>query len=131
VRADDGMQGQIDEETSGPGFVPPDDDDDDTIEAASVLSDDDDEEEETSLDVLVARRAATRAATVGGVEELEDDPDELIHLAPQSTVRSVEPLPTKVVPIKARREFVCNRCHLVKARSQLADAERMLCRDCV
>ena len=125
--ADDGMQEHIDEEPSGPGFVPADDDDD-TIEAASVLSDDDEEEgEETSLDVLVARRATT----VGGGEELEDDPEELIHLATQRTVRSVEPLPTKVVPIRARREFVCNRCHLVKARSQLADDERMLCRDCV
>ena len=42
-----------------------------------------------------------------------------------------EPLPTRVIPIRDREEFVCNRCHLVKRKSQLADAERMLCRDCV
>jgi hypothetical protein len=42
-----------------------------------------------------------------------------------------EPLPTRVIPIRDREEFVCSRCHLVKAKVQLADAERMLCRDCV
>jgi hypothetical protein len=42
-----------------------------------------------------------------------------------------EPLPTRVIPIRDREEFVCTRCHLVKRKSQLADAERMLCRDCV
>jgi hypothetical protein len=43
----------------------------------------------------------------------------------------VEPLPSVVVPIKDRQEFVCSNCHLVKARVQLADAARGLCRDCV
>ncbi|MBA2273881.1 MAG: DUF4193 family protein [Actinobacteria bacterium] len=95
--------------------------------ADPILSDDEEEDEETSLEAVVARRAAS----LGGGEEIEDDPDELIHLAPQRALRSADPLPTKVDPIRARREFVCKRCHLVKARSQLADDERGLCRDCV
>ena len=28
-------------------------------------------------------------------------------------------------------EFICTRCHLIKHRGQLRDAERTLCRDCV
>jgi hypothetical protein len=38
--------------------------------------------------------------------------------------------PTKVLP-KQPDEFVCRSCFLVKHPSQLADGERMLCRDCV
>lgn len=126
VYADEGTQEQIDEEAPLQGVVPADDDDD-AIEAAAGLPGDSGDEEETSLDVLVARRAVN----LGGGEELDDDPDELIQLAPQPTIPPLEPLPTKVVPLRARLEFVCNRCHLVKARSQLADGERGLCRDCV
>ena len=37
---------------------------------------------------------------------------------------------TKVLP-KRPGEFVCQSCFLVKHPSQLADAERQYCRDCV
>ena len=37
---------------------------------------------------------------------------------------------TKVLP-KRPGEFVCQSCFLVKHPSQLADATRNLCRDCV
>lgn len=37
---------------------------------------------------------------------------------------------TKVLP-KRPGEFVCQSCFLVKHPSQLADARRQLCRDCV
>ena len=128
MNVDDGMQEPLDEESESPGIDPADDDEDALAEAEPILSDDEPEEDEaTSLEDLVARRAAS----LGGGEEVEDDPEELIGLAPQPSVRSADPLPTKIVPIKARREFICNRCHLVKARSQLADQERGLCRDCV
>lgn len=40
-------------------------------------------------------------------------------------------LPSRVTPIRGGQEFVCNRCRLVKAKVQLADKERGLCRDCV
>jgi hypothetical protein len=36
-----------------------------------------------------------------------------------------------IVPRRHRGEFVCRGCFLVKARSQLADAHRHLCLDCV
>ncbi|MBA3350225.1 MAG: DUF4193 family protein [Actinobacteria bacterium] len=125
--ADEGMQRQMDEETAGPAGIPAEVDEDALAIADPILSGEDEDDEETSLELLVAQRAAA----LDGGEETEDDPDELIALAPQRSLSPADPLPTKVVPIRARREFVCIRCHLVKARSQLADHERGLCRDCV
>lgn len=124
--ADDGISEQ--EETLGHD-ADADEDGDALAEAEPTLTDDEPEEDEAaSLEDLVARRAAA----LGRGEEVEDDPEELIELRPPSAaIRADDPLPTKVVPIRARREFVCNRCHLVKARSQLADGDRGLCRDCV
>ncbi|MEA2486815.1 MAG: hypothetical protein QOF16_469 [Actinomycetota bacterium] len=97
-------------------------------EVALAATDDDDEEsDESSLEELLAKRSATRKAA--------DDPDEeddiMTAFAPEQEPMLPETLPSKVIPVKDRQEFVCARCHLVKARSQLADAERGLCRDCV
>lgn len=124
--AGEGMQEDLDEAIAGPGNGPVDDDEEARAEVNPIPSEDDEEDAETSLEALVARRAASW----GGGEEM-DDPDELIQLVPQRPIRSADPIPAKVVQIRARHEFVCNRCHLVKARSQLADHERGLCRDCV
>ena len=54
----------------------------------------------------------------------EEDEDE----APDTEERGDGSL--KVLP-KQRDEFVCQSCFLVKHPSQLADAGRMYCRDCV
>ncbi|MBV8960942.1 MAG: DUF4193 family protein, partial [Actinobacteria bacterium] len=54
----------------------------------------------------------------------EEDEDEV----PDTDDKS-EPA-TKVLP-KQPDEFVCQSCFLVKHPSQLADAKRQLCRDCV
>jgi hypothetical protein len=102
------------------------DDDDDEAEIA-LTDDDDDEEDEASLEELLAQRAASRR----GADETDDDSDDIMALASEAGKIPLEPLPTKVIPVKDQQEFVCNRCHLVKARSQLADAKRGLCRDCV
>ena len=82
------------------------------------------EEEEASLEELLAQRASRRAA-----EDGEDETD-IMALASERDVSTTDSLSTRVIPIN-RHEFVCNRCHLVKARSQLADEGRGLCRDCV
>jgi len=99
--------------------------DDDAVEAAAP-GDDEDDSDETSLDELLSQRAATRR----GSDE-PDDEDDIMALSSESRNPTGEPLPTRVIPLKDRQEFVCSNCHLVKARSQLADAERRLCRDCV
>lgn len=101
-------------------------DDDDEEALAQAAGDDDDESDEASLEELLSQRAAARR----GTDESEDD-DDIMALASEKEPIALEPLPTKVIPIKDRKEFVCNRCHLVKARVQLADEERGLCRDCV
>jgi Domain of unknown function (DUF4193) len=88
------------------------------------------EEEEgagaSSLDELLAQRAAARR----GSDDAEDD-DDIMALTSERTEKLSEASTARVIPIKDRQEFVCNRCHLVKAKSQLADPQRGLCRDCV
>jgi hypothetical protein len=96
----------------------------DEDEAVPVAPSDEEGEEEASLEELLAQRASRRAA-----EEGEDETD-IMALASERDVSARDSLSTRVIPIN-RHEFVCNRCHLVKARSQLADEGRGLCRDCV
>ncbi len=91
---------------------------------AALAPDDEDEGEETSLDELLAQRASTRK----GVEEVEEE--DIMALSSEKDTAAAATLPSKVIPIKDQQEFVCRNCHLVKARSQLADPERMFCRDC-
>lgn len=92
-----------------------------------VAEDDDSDSSDEGLDELLTARPTPRR----GREEPEEEEDIISALVPDPDLVAVEPLPSVVVPIKDRQEFVCSNCHLVKARSQLADAERGLCRDCV
>jgi hypothetical protein len=103
------------------------DEDPDEVEAKLALAtdDDDDESDESSLDELLSQRAAARR----GGDDAEDD-DDIMALASEKEPAIAEVIPSRVIPIKDRQEFVCSRCHLVKARSQLADEKRVLCRDC-
>ncbi|GAC1588292.1 MAG: hypothetical protein NVS3B21_03910 [Acidimicrobiales bacterium] len=95
-----------------PVAVVPDEDDDD---------DDDDEPEpdeiEATLDEILKERLV--------VPEEEDDDEEE---TPDADERADGV--GKVLP-KQPNEFVCQSCFLVKHPSQLADATRMWCRDCV
>jgi len=59
-------------------------------------------------------------------EATEEEEEGAVALARDERL---EPVETRVVPIQAT-EFVCQKCFLVKHRSQLADKKRMLCRDC-
>lgn len=92
-----------------------------------ALPDDEEEDDESSLEELLAQRAAARRASGD-----DDEEEEIITaLSSEPEVRApIEPL-GRIVPVKDRKEFVCRSCYLVKARTQLADAERQLCRDCV
>jgi len=105
--------------------VTDDDLDEDEPDAASDGEDEEDSDE-TSLDALLSQRAATRRSS----EDTDEDED-ITALSSEARNPTGEPLPSRVIPVKDRQEFVCSNCHLVKARSQLADAERVLCRDCV
>ena len=88
---------------------------------------DDDEDEEEELDV------------VDPLDELleDDEEDELDELLEGDD--EVVPLDEDGARDRARRkpevigvgEFTCRSCFLVRRRSALADAERMLCVDCV
>jgi hypothetical protein len=74
----------------------------------------DDEDVEASLDEILKERMV--------VEEEEDE--EVLELEDRSEVSE------RVLP-KQPDEFVCQSCFLVKHSSQLADAKKTLCRDCV
>jgi hypothetical protein len=98
------------------------DDEEETV----ALAPEEEEEGAASLDELLAQRAASRR----GSDDPDDD-DDIMALATERHVKSTDTIIPRVVPIQDRAEFVCDRCHLVKAKSQLADAQRGLCRDCV
>ena len=92
-----------------------------------VAGEEEGEDGDASLDEILTARPSPRRAR----EEPEEEEDIISALVPDSDIVTVEPLPSAVVPIKDHQEFVCNSCHLVKARTQLADEARGLCRDCV
>ncbi len=95
--------------------------------AAVVSSDDDDDDEEdddldpddveAGLDVILKDRLV--------VADPEPDEDEETPDPEERAEGSTR------VPTKRPEEFVCASCFLVKHPSQLADADRMFCRDCV
>jgi hypothetical protein len=101
--------------------------DDEDLEGTEEAAPDDEEDGDgsASLDELLAQRAAARRATD------EEDDDEILALVSEGDEPVRDSINTRVIPIKDRQEFVCKRCYLVKAKSQLADPQRGLCRDCV
>ena len=73
---------------------------------------------EAPLDALLQERTASAT--------LEDEEEEV-----EEEEADIEPGegPAKIVP-RRPGEFLCSSCFLVLPRNQLADEERMLCRDC-
>ncbi len=113
-------------------------DDDEPIDVAELEDElpeppeeDEDEEADASLDEILADRPSAKRTAVGSDDDDDDDEDIMTALAPERDTPIGGPLPERVDPIKDRQEFVCNNCHLVKLKSQLADPARGLCRDCV
>jgi hypothetical protein len=94
---------------------------------ASGFGDDDEEGDDSSLEQLLAQRSAARR----GSDETEETDDLMSLASEREPSLRTESLNPRLIPVKDRQEFVCKRCFLVKARSQLADAESVLCRDCV
>ncbi len=74
-----------------------------------------DEDVEASLDVILKERLV-----------VEDEPEDEEATDQEDKTEGNE----RVLP-KQPDEFVCRSCFLVKHPSQLADAKKMLCRDCV
>ena len=90
--------------------------DDEGLDLDEELHPDDVEE---PLDVLLQERTATIT--------LEDEDEEAEEEEPDVDERGDGP--TRIMP-RRPGEFLCASCFLVLPRSQLADAKRMLCRDC-
>ncbi|HEY5165143.1 MAG TPA: DUF4193 family protein, partial [Acidimicrobiia bacterium] len=74
---------------------------------------------EAPLDALLQERTASAT--------LEDEEEEVEEEEADTDERGEGP--TKIVP-RRPGEFLCASCFLVLPRNQLADEERMLCRDC-
>jgi hypothetical protein len=84
----------------------------DEEEDESAELDEEEEDEEEALDILLARDTGLNEDLVRLDDETRDG------------------LGDVDAPIRAG-EFTCRSCFLVKRRPQLADAERMICLDCV
>ena len=88
------------------------DEEDDIVDLDEELHPDDVEE---ALDVVLRERTAKV-----GLEDEEEDEEEPDDRGEGGT---------RIVP-RRENEFLCKSCFLVLPRHQLADEERMLCRDC-
>jgi hypothetical protein len=135
---DDAIVDELDEELDilGEGDLA-EDDDEESAEAEEAEPEEEVEEEDdaddvvedsesTSLEELLAQRTAARQVT--------DDPDEdddFVALSSEARRKSSPPKSRVTQTLRNREEFVCKRCFLLKPKVQLADSERMLCRDCV
>jgi TPP-dependent indolepyruvate ferredoxin oxidoreductase alpha subunit len=93
-----------------------DDEDEDVVDLDEELHPDD---VEAPLDALLEEKTAAQT--------LEDEEEDLEDDEPEGDDRGEGP--ARIVPRRAD-EFVCRSCFLVLPRHQLADEERMLCRDC-
>ncbi|MFA5884457.1 MAG: DUF4193 family protein [Acidimicrobiia bacterium] len=93
-----------------------DEDDTDVLDLDEELHPDD---VEAPLDALLQERTAS--ATIDEEEEELEDEEGDADVSGDG--------PTRIVP-RRPGEFLCSSCFLVLPRHQLADEERMLCRDC-
>ncbi len=109
---DEVLEEEEEEEVSTDGTAPVTEEEEEEEEEAE------DEDVEASLDVILKERLV-----VAEEEEEEEDED-------SADVEDRSETAVKVLP-KQPDEFVCQSCFLVKHPSQLADAKRGLCRDCV
>jgi hypothetical protein len=107
-------------------LVPDEDEDDEagSVRRAIPVDDEDDDEDlvdpddvEADLDTILKDRL------VAADEEPDEDDDEVEVDDRGDPVDRIQP--------KRPGEFVCQSCFLVKHPSQLADAKRQLCTDCV
>ena len=106
--------------------TPEDDDADVDADEEEAVEEEEEEGDQASLEALLAQRSAARRAG----DDTEEDTD-IMALTSERVEPLNEPLPERATPVKGGQEFVCNSCHLVKQRVQLADEKRGLCRDCV
>jgi hypothetical protein len=93
------------------------DEEDEALDLEEELHPDDVEE---PLDVLLLERTSSGLLDEDEYDEEEDDAESDERADPGSRI-----------PPKRPGEFVCRSCFLVKHPSQLANAELVLCADCV
>lgn len=111
----------LDEDVLDDDEVP---DEDDVVEDDGEAVPEEDDDQEASLEALIAQRAT-------GLDDDDEDEEDLIAEIPDASVFVPEDvIPPRVKLVKDEGEFVCARCHLVKKKVQLADPDKGYCRDC-
>jgi hypothetical protein len=117
----------IDDELFGDGAEAGDElfeDADDVLDDSEGSPDEDEAESTVPLDVSedgddeIADEPPVDLAAIEGLEV--DDPVELAAEEDEDATDTIR-----------EGEFVCSSCHMAKRSSALADADEMLCRDCV
>lgn len=89
-----------------------------------------DEEEEEEDVPLATEDEASFDEFLSKAKDTTDSEEEEESLLDLTREERLESLSIRAAP-KQPNEFVCTSCRLVKHESQLADAARELCRDCV
>ncbi|MEO7555882.1 MAG: hypothetical protein ABIV94_04675 [Acidimicrobiales bacterium] len=108
-----------------------DDEDDDTAAAAKARpakageedSDEDDLEEEDPDDVEADLDTILKDRIAAADDEEEEDEDVPVDTEDRTDGNKIQ--------LRRPGEFVCRSCFLLKSQTQLADAKRKLCNDCV
>lgn len=127
VGTDEDIDEDIDDGLFGDGIEADDElfeDAEDVIDDSESSSDDDDAESTVPLDVSedgddeIGGEPPVDLAAIEGLEV--DDPVELAAEGDEDPTDTIHD-----------GEFVCAACHMAKRASALADADQMLCRDCV
>lgn len=123
----EGADEDIDDELFGDGVEADDElfeDADDVLDDSDASPDEDDPESTVPLDVSedgddeIGGEPPVDLAAIEGLEV--DDPVELAAEEDEDATDTIR-----------EGEFVCSSCHMAKRSSALADADAMLCRDCV
>ncbi len=127
---DESLDEELFEDGEGDVDVVADGDDDD-----DAIFDDEDDEEEVAADEEVA---VSLDASEDGDDELDGEPP--VDLGAIEGIEGIDvDDPLEVAPevegdaddTIRDGEFVCSSCHMAKRASALADADELLCRDCV
>ena len=95
--------------------------DEDSPAPAAVVEDDDDLADDADVELALDQ---VLAETILRTSIVDDDDDGPVEVDPTAD-------PLEAILPKQDDEFRCASCRLLKKMSQLADADKTLCRDCV
>jgi hypothetical protein len=100
------------------------------LDPEAELEDEDDDPDDLELDTDDPTESTAGSEDPSAPDVGADDVDDVaVAVLPDAAFDDDEDDVVAVVGVRAG-EFVCRRCYMAKRETQLADADRLLCRDC-